>query len=431
MRFIADLHIHSHYSRATSKHMNIVELTKWSQMKGTNVLGTGDFTHPRWFEEIQKKLVEADDAPGLFRLKPEFESEIQKEVPESCRVPMRFMLTVEISTIYKKNDAVRKVHSCIFAPSFKAAAGLNKTLDAIGNIKSDGRPILGLDTKLLLQHALDNGCFFVPAHIWTPHFSVFGSMSGFDTLQECFEDLTPHIYAIETGLSSDPQMNWRIKELDGLAIISNSDAHSAAKLGREANVFNTDMSYDAIITALKDNDHDAFESTIEFYPEEGKYHLDGHRNCGVQWMPSETLKNSKLCSTCGKKVTVGVMHRVQDLADPERGEDYKPEKFRPYSSIIPLPEIIAEVEGVKTLSSKKVQTKHLDMLTKLGNEFHILLDASLSDIQDKAGVLMAEAIKRMREGTIHIDPGYDGEFGHIKIFEPDEKSKLANQESLF
>ncbi|MDP3725559.1 MAG: endonuclease Q family protein, partial [Nanoarchaeota archaeon] len=251
MRFIADFHIHSHYSRATSKEMNIVSLTKWSQMKGINVVGTGDFTHPRWFEELREKLEPAE--PGLYKLKKDYEDEIQKEVPPSCRSPMRFILSVEISTIYKKNDRVRKVHSLILAPSLEEAARVNAELQKIGNLKADGRPILGLDTKKLLQLVLDisEENFFFPAHIWTPHFSVFGSASGFDSLEECFEELTPRVTAIETGLSSDPAMNWRIGELDNLAIISNSDAHSAPKLGREANVFNTELGYKAITDAMR------------------------------------------------------------------------------------------------------------------------------------------------------------------------------------
>ena len=427
-----------------------MSLTKWSQLKGTNVVGTGDFTHPRWFEELQEKLEPSDTEPGLFRLKAKYEREmklVHGDVPERCRVPMRFMLTVEISTIYKKNGRVRKVHSCIFASSFEAVAALNTRLAAIGNIHSDGRPILGLDTRELLAITLDvssklrdksvGECFFVPAHIWTPHFSVFGSQSGFDTLQECFGELTPHIFAVETGLSSDPPMNWRIAELDNRAIISNSDAHSAGKLGREANIFDTEMSYPAIINALKTNDHRAFRGTIEFYPEEGKYHMDGHRACGVCWTPDETQRANGICLKCGRPVTVGVMHRVEKLADPKRGADFCAKQksrsgsgnIRPYHSIVPLPEMIAEVEGVGP-KSKRVQAKYMDMLTRLGNEFHILLDEPLDRIESEAGILMTHAIKRMREGTIFIEPGYDGEFGVVKIFKPGEKLELVHQGSL-
>ena len=426
MRFIADFHIHSHYSRATSKEMNIVSLTKWSQIKGINVVGTGDFTHPRWFEEIEEKLEETDG--GLYKLKKEYEDEIQKEVPSSCRVPMRFIPTVEISTIYKKNDKVRKVHSVIIASNLKNAAKISAELGKIGNIKADGRPILGLDTKKLLQIVLDvsENNFFIPAHIWTPHFSVFGSQSGFDTLEECFDELTPRIHAIETGLSSDPIMNWRIKELDNLAIVSNSDAHSAPKLGREANVFNTEMSYKAIIDAMTGKKKE-LEYTIEFYPEEGKYHLDGHRECGTRMTPKETQKNNFLCTKCGKKVTVGVGHRVEDLASFEEGR--RPEGARPFKSIVPLPEIISEIEG-RGVNTKTVQGVYMDLLPKLGNEFRILLDASLEEIEEAGGERLRDAIDRMRQGKIHIEGGYDGEFGTIEIWSDKERKKADPQTSL-
>ena len=426
MRFIADLHIHSHYSRATSKEMNIVSLTKWSQLKGTHVVGTGDFTHPKWFEELQEKLEPAE--PGLFRLKPQYEKDIQKEVPQSCRNPMRFMLTSEISTIYKKKDKVRKVHSLIYAPSFEVVAKINARLEKIGNIHSDGRPILGLDTKDLLKIALDASpeAMFVPAHAWTPHFSVFGSMSGFDSLEECFDELAPEIFAIETGLSSDPAMNWRLSALDRLTLISNSDAHSAGKLGREANVFNTDMSYYAIRDALKKNDLRAFEKTIEFFPEEGKYHFDGHRACGTRFTPEESKKHKLLCPVCGKQVTVGVLHRVDVLADEALGR--KPAIARPFVNIIPLPEILAEVEGTSP-ASKKVAGRYFDMLQKLGSEFAILLDLPLKEIEAASTADVAEAVGRVREGKIFIDPGFDGEYGHVSIWSDKERNSVieANQ----
>ncbi len=430
MKFIADFHIHSHYSRATSKDMNIVSLTRGAQIKGVNVVGTGDFTHPRWFEEIEEKLEPAEK--GLFRLKSKYENEIQEEVPESCKNPMRFMLTVEISTIYKKNDRVRKVHTIIVAPSFEVVRKINSQLQRVGNIHSDGRPILGLDTKLLMKIALEasDQCMVIPAHIWTPHFSVFGSESGFDTLSECFEELTPYIYAVETGLSSDPAMNWRIKELDSRTLISNSDAHSAQKLGREANVFNCEMSYDAIMSALKTNDMKALHGTIEFYPEEGKYHLDGHRMCGVRMSPKETKKNNFLCTKCGKRVTVGVMHRVEVLAEKDRDEGYTPKKTRPFYSIVPLPEIISEVEEVG-VSSKRVQGIFTGAIHKLGNEFYILLDAPLKDIEEATSSILAEAVNRMRRKKIFVEGGYDGEFGVVKIFDAKERKEFSGQVGLF
>ncbi len=430
MRFIADLHIHSHYSRATSPEMNIVALTKWSQLKGAGVVGTGDFTHPKYFAELEETLEPAE--PGLFKLKSAHEKEIQKEVPQSCRSAMRFMLTVEISTIYKKAERVRKVHSLIFVPSFAVAAKINEKLATIGNIAHDGRPILGLDTKDLFKIALDASpdIMFVPAHAWTPHFSVFGSMSGFDSLEACFDELTPEIFAIETGLSSDPAMNWQVEALDRIALISNSDAHSAPKLGREANVFNTELSYYAIRDALKTNDLKAFEKTIEFFPEEGKYHYDGHRAHDVSMTPEETKKRDGLCPVCGKRVTVGVLHRVDDLADHKLGR--KPNKARPFQSIIPLPEILAEVEGAGP-ASKKVHARWIDMLGKLGNEFHILLDVPIKEIEKASTATIAQAIERMREGKVKIEPGYDGEYGHVAIWDEGERTKtiMSDQASLF
>ncbi|OGJ44693.1 DNA helicase UvrD [Candidatus Peregrinibacteria bacterium RIFOXYA12_FULL_33_12] len=429
MSFKADFHIHSHYSRATSKEMNIISLAKWGQLKGLNVIGTGDFTHPKYFQEIQDTLEPAEE--GLFKLKKEFEKDLAKEIPASCKNEMRFMLSVEISSIYKKNDKVRKTHNLIIAPKLEYAAKIISKLNKIGNLKSDGRPILGLDAKKLLEIVLNvsEECMLIPAHIWTPHFSVFGSMSGFDSLEECFEDLTPYIYALETGLSSDPAMNWRWSKINNLTLISNSDAHSARKLGREANVFNTDLSYDAITKALRNNDLKAFEATIEFFPEEGKYHLDGHRNCQIRLSPKESIKNNYLCPKCCKKVTIGVMHRVEKLAD--KPKNFKPNQARPFYSIIPLPEIIAEVFK-STVKSKKVEQMYQNMLEKLGNEFKILLDARIDDIQKASNSMIAEGINRMRLGQIQIKAGYDGEFGTVNIFSDEEKnSTLGKQATLF
>ncbi|EKD92940.1 MAG: hypothetical protein ACD_28C00298G0001 [uncultured bacterium] len=428
MRFIADFHVHSHYSRATSKEMNVVSLTKWGQLKGIQVIGTGDFTHPRWFEEMQMKLEPAES--GLFRLKKDYEDEIATQIPQSCRNPMRFLLTVEISMIYKKNGRVRKMHAILMMPSFEAAGRMNAELQKIGNLKSDGRPILGLDAKKLLEILLrvaPDG-LFIPAHVWTPHFSVFGSQSGFDTLEEAFEELTPHIYALETGLSSDPAMNGRLSALDHLALLSNSDAHSAQKLGREANVFNTELSYDAIRKAICTNDKAAFESTIEFFPEEGKYHLDGHRDCKVRLAPEETKKLNLLCPKCGKKVTVGVLHRVNDLADRAVGQ--RPHGARPFRSIIPLPEIIGEVEQLG-VQSKKVNGIYHQLLENLGDEFSILLKVPLSDIEKVSSPLLAEALRRVREGKVHIAGGYDGEFGTIQIFEREERARFSGKQEIF
>ena len=319
MRFIADLHVHSHYSRATSKDMCPEGIWKWAQLKGIQVIATGDFTHAGWLKELDEKLEPSGN--GLFRLRKKFQS---NDVPDSCKADVSFILSAEISCIYSKNNRTRKVHSVILAPDFAAAERLNLALSKIGNLKSDGRPILGLDAKKLLQITLDASpeALLIPAHAWTPHFSVFGAASGFDSLEECYEELTPHIFAIETGLSSDPLMNWQLSALDGITLVSNSDAHSAAKIGREANILDTEVSYPAIIEAIKTGQ--GFVGTIEFFPEEGKYHYDGHRDCGVSMTPKETIQYDYLCPMCNKKVTIGVMHRVEKLADREHG--YRPEE---------------------------------------------------------------------------------------------------------
>ncbi|MDP3971087.1 MAG: endonuclease Q family protein [bacterium] len=392
--------------------MNIVNLVRWGQLKGINVIGTGDFTHPRWFEELKEKLEPSE--PGLYKLKSEFEEAIQAQVPQKCQQPMRFILSVEISCIYKKNDRVRKMHCLLFAPSFKVAEKINHELSKIGNIKSDGRPIIGLDAKKLFQLALNASpdCMFIPAHIWTPWFAVFGSKSGFDSLKEAFDELAPKITALETGLSSDPAMNWRVSNNDKYALVSNSDAHSPGKLGREANVFNTELSYFAIKNALEKNDLKTFESTIEFFPQEGKYHLDGHRACNLRMEPAETKKLNAVCPKCHKKLTIGTLHRISDIADRKPG--IKPKNSRPYKSIIPLPELISEIKNVG-VNSKTVQKYYHDTLNGLGNEFYILLKAPIAEITKCSGKELANTIDKMRKEDVYIDPGYDGEFGTIAV----------------
>ncbi len=422
MRFIADLHVHSHYSRATSKDMCPEGIWKWAQLKGIRVIGTGDFTHPGWLKELQHKLDPLGN--GLFELKKEFRT---GDVPVSCRTEVSFILSTEISCIYSKNGKTRKVHAIVLAPDFAGAARLNLALAGIGNLNADGRPILGLDAKELLRMTLkaSPGAMLIPAHAWTPHFSVFGAASGFDSLEECFEDLTPHIHAIETGLSSDPLMNWRLSALDGITLVSNSDAHSAAKIGREANILDTDISYPALMDAIRTRK--GFTGTIEFFPEEGKYHYDGHRDCGVSLAPQETVHYDYLCPVCGRKVTVGVMHRVEKLAD--RAHGFRPPDAPVFTSIIPLPEIIAE--GLKCgVNTKKVNALYFSLLEKLGNEFSILMDVPLDDIERAGTPLIREAVARMRKGQVHIAPGYDGEFGKIRIFEEVERRQFKGQLKL-
>jgi ATP-dependent DNA helicase UvrD/PcrA len=426
MSFIADLHIHSYLSRATSKQMNLENIYKWAQLKGVTVVGTGDFTHPKWFAEMQEKLEPAE--PGLFKLKDKYCTDIDKEIPGSCRAAVRFVLSVEISTIYKKGDKTRRVHSLILSPDFQAAGRLNAALQEIGNIKSDGRPIIGMDCKRLLQFALDSSAenFFIPAHIWTPHFAVLGSKSGFDSIEECFEDLTPHIFALETGLSSDPSMNWTLSNLDNFVLVSNSDAHSPSKLAREANIFTCGLSYFDMIKALKEKDKNGFKGTIEFHPEEGKYHYDGHRRCKVRMGPEETIANDGNCPECGKKVTVGVMHRVKLLSDRKNG--FKPDKAFNFESIVPLVEILSEINGVG-VNSKKVSRAYFDLLERFGNELNILRNFPLTELKQAGDHILAHAIDNMRKGKVSINPGYDGEYGTVKVLEPGKKQQ--NQLSLF
>ena len=423
MKYIADFHVHSKYSRATSPEMSPEGLWRWAQLKGIKVIGTGDFTHPQWIEELRKKLEPA--AEGLFSLKKKYRA---GPVPDSCKTDIFFILSAEISCIYRKNDKTRKVHCLLIAPAFEDALRINRRLSKIGNLSADGRPILGLDAKELLKIIIEEApdAMLIPAHIWTPHFSVFGAISGFDSLEECFDELASHIQALETGLSSDPAMNWRLSSLDKITLISNSDAHSPRKLGREANILETEISYASITSALKTGQ--GFAGTIEFYPEEGKYHADGHRVCGVCLSPEETIRYNYICPVCGRKVTIGVLHRVTKLAD--RKDGYRPEGAPPYRSIIPLDEIIAETMKMG-VNSKAVEKVYSKLLEDLGNEFGILLEAPVEDIELSGFPQVAGAISRMRENKIHIAPGYDGEFGKIKIFEELKRKEVKGQEPLF
>ena len=428
MKFIADLHVHSKYSRATAKNLDLENLYIAAQLKGITVVGTGDFTYPAWHEEISDKLIAAE--PGLFKLKDELARQCDTQVPSSCRSTVRFILVTEISNIYKKNEKTRKNHNLVFVPDLDIAKKFSAKLDKIGNIKSDGRPILGLDARDLLETLLETSeqAFLVPAHIWTPWFSMLGSKSGFDSIEECFDDLTSHIFAVETGLSSDPAMNWRVSSLDGLTLVSNSDAHSPLNLGREANVFDTELSYSAIKTALKTGNPDQFLGTYEFYPEEGKYHIDGHRTCKISFWPKNTLKQNGLCPQCGKALTLGVLYRVEELADRKEGQ--KPAKSHPYTSSIQLVDILSEVLRVGR-ASKKVKQTFQTALYKLGSEFNILHTLDIDAIEQAAIPLLGEAIARMRRKEINVIPGYDGEYGRVQIFKDQERETLLGQQSLF
>ncbi len=405
MKIIADLHIHSSYSRATSREMNLPELARWADMKGINLLGTGDFTHPAHFASIVK-LLEPNGA-GLFTLR-------------GSKNPVHFMLTAEVSNIFSQGGKTRKIHSLIFAPSIEAARKINAALGEMGNVESDGRPIFGFSAEELVKVVLDCSpeAMLVPAHAWTPWFSLFGSNSGFDTIEECFGDYARHIHAIETGLSSDPAMNWRLSALDNITLLSNSDAHSPSKLGREANVLNSCLDYQEITGIIRTKDAKKFLYTIEFFPEEGKYHSDGHRGCGVLFTPEETIKAGRKCPVCGKGLTVGVMSRVEELADRPAGA--VPAGAVPAVSMIPLQEIIAESFGAGA-GSVKVKKEYSRLVTEAGSEFHILLDMSEPDLVEAAGPRTAEAIMKVRRREVSITPGFDGEFGKIKIFGDVEK----------
>jgi DNA helicase II / ATP-dependent DNA helicase PcrA len=427
---LVDLHIHSHYSRATSRDLTIEGLYRWGKLKGIQVMGTGDFTHPAWFAELRDKLVPAED--GLMQLRAELAEPIDAELPASVReTVIRFVPTVEIATIYSRGGKVRKLHQLIVMPDFAAVSEMNGRLERIGNLKADGRPILGLDSKELLKMVLevDRRGLYIPAHIWTPWFAVFGSKSGFDTLEEAYEELAPEIRAIETGLSSDPSMNWRIKNLDGRAVISNSDAHSPQKLGREATVVRSELSYEAILGAFRTND-ERLVGTIEFFPEEGKYHYDGHRVCGVRFTPAETRAHKGICPKCGKPLVVGVDYRVLELAESDRPEGYAPSGHKQVEYIIPLAEILAELRGTKTVTGWAVQDEYHRLVAALGSEFAILRTVPVAAIREKSKLLGA-AIERLRAGNVHREPGYDGVFGVIRVFEnAAERHEVSDQLSL-
>lgn len=422
MKVITDLHIHSKYARACSRDLVPENLGVWADKKGINVLGTGDFTHPHWLGELKAALAESE--PGLYKLK-------------SGMAEARFMLTAELASIYKQGDKVRRVHNLVFAPNFVAAEKFIKLLENRGvNLKSDGRPIMGVPCEELLKicKEADGEIELVPAHAWTPHFGVFGSLSGFNSLEEAFGSMTKHIFAIETGLSSNPEMNWQVEALDNITLISNSDAHSLRKLGREANVFQMaqkDLSYAEIIRVIRERNPKEFLHTIEFFPEEGKYHFDGHADCNFSCPPEETKRLGGICPLCGKKLLRGVMHRVDDLSGRNYG--FKPPQAIPYKSIIPLEEIIADAFGVGA-ASKKVLAQYETMVSQ-DSEFELLLNTdreTLIKLSDSE--VIAESIMRVRNGQVHMVPGYDGIFGKIQVYSSAEREKMSlkpKQRSLF
>jgi len=412
--YYADFHIHSHYSRATSPACTPEGLYHWAQLKGVGVCGTGDCTHPGWFAELSEKLCE--DAPGLYALKPGLREAAGREVPEACRAPVRFVVTGEISSIYKRGGACRKVHSVVLFPSLEAAAKVNARLSQIGNILSDGRPILGLDPRDLLELVLeaDPRAALIPAHIWTPWFSMLGAKSGFDSLEECFGELTRHIFAVETGLSSDVPMNRRIRCLDSVALVSNSDLHSPANLGRNANRFFGEPSFDAMMNGLRAKDPAVCGGTVDLFPEEGKYHLDGHRACRVRLSPEASMARDNLCPACGKALTIGVLHRVVELerAQGAAGGGRPGADDLPFHYIIPLPELLAQQLGVAP-TAKKVLAAYGRLLSEAGPELPLLLEAEPRSLAARGAI--GEAVLKVREGRVLREGGYDGEYGSIRV----------------
>ncbi|MGA2666524.1 MAG: endonuclease Q family protein [Patescibacteria group bacterium] len=417
MRIIADFHIHSKYSRATSRDMDIDHIATYAKYKGIDLVGTGDFTHPFWFSNLKEKLME--DGSGILKLK------------NSRAEDPKFILTAEISNMYNQGSKGRRVHTVLVAPNFTTVAKIIDRLTNLGKLYSDGRPILGISAKDLAKIILEINpqCLIIPAHAWTPWFSIFGSNSGFDSIKECYEELSNNIYSIETGLSSDPEMNWRLSALDKITLISNSDAHSPANLGREANVFELDknnFTYNEIANIIKTKDPKRFLNTIEFYPEEGKYHFDGHRNCNLVANPFETKYPDNICPKCGRKLTIGVLNRVEELADRPVG--FQSNNFPGSVHLVPLLEIIAEALKV-TPSSQKVQQEYLKIINTLGSEFKILLDLGEGELKNNLPPQIAAGIMNARIGQVETEPGYDGVYGKVKVLS--KNTGAPSQESLF
>lgn len=401
MEFVADFHIHSKYSRATSGEMNIESLARWAKIKGVSLLGTGDFTHYLWLNELKEKLKPRNN--GLF----EYEG-------------VNFILTAEVANNFYRDGVSKRIHNIIFAPSFETVDKINKALEPSGSLVSDGRPMLSLDAKELVKIILkvDQDCLIVPAHAWTPWFSIFGSVGGFDSVEECFEEESKNIFCLETGLSSDPAMNWRLSKLDQYCLISNSDSHSPSRIGREANIFDCKLDYKEIIGVIKSKDNKRFLSTVEFFPEEGKYHYDGHRNCQVRFSPEETKKNNSLCPKCGRRLTVGVMNRIDKLADREIG--FKPSEAVPFKNMIPLDQIIADIKQ-KAVNTVGVGREYQATIQRLGSEFDILFKIPDEELLKKLPPAIARGIINVRQGKVNILPGYDGEYGKIQIINQEDK----------
>lgn len=406
--FVADFHIHSRYSRACSKDLSIKELAKWAKIKGIGLLGTGDFTHALWLQELKDTL--QPTGKGLFSYDG-----------------ATFILTAEVNTLFYKRGKAHQIHHVLIAPSFEAVDRIDQELSAFGSLDFDGRPMLQMEAWRLVEIVLgiEPRCLVIPAHAWTPHFALFGSNSGFDSVEECFEHQSKNIFVLETGLSSDPAMNWRLSALDRYALISNSDSHSARRIGREANVFNCELNYDEIVTALKTKDRSKFLYTVEFFPQEGKYHYDGHRKCGIRLSPQESRKQNFRCPVCSRQVTVGVLNRIDKLADRPEGET--PPNAIPFKHAVPMEELISEALGVG-VGTQTVDREYFSLIDKFGTEFTILLGTPEEALRRSAPAKVAEAIMRMRRGQVVIEPGYDGEYGKVRVFGEAESIPSGEQQ---
>ncbi|MDD5538904.1 MAG: endonuclease Q family protein [Candidatus Omnitrophica bacterium] len=409
MEFVADFHVHSKYSRATSRDMDVEHIAQWAKLKGISLMGTGDFTHHLWLEELRTKLEPTGKGLSVYQ-------------------GVHFVLSAEVSSIYSKGGRTYRIHNVILAPSFKSVDAINRVLSGIGNLSSDGRPILGLDAEELARIVFDTdeNCILIPGHIWTPWFSLFGSMSGFNRIEDCFGKQTPKIFALETGLSSDPAMNWRLSALDRFSLVSNSDSHSPQKIGREANVFDCEMDYQEIRQALRTKDKKKFLYTVEFFPEEGKYHYDGHRLCGIRFSPEESHKSANRCPKCGKPLTIGVMNRVVQLAD--RKDGFVPDNAIPFKSLVPLDEIIADAKQVGK-GSMAVEKEYRGMIQRFGTEFNILTKVPQEELDRGAHPRIAEGIARVRAGRVKVEPGYDGEYGKVSVFGDEGPARKSEEQT--
>jgi DNA helicase II / ATP-dependent DNA helicase PcrA len=410
MSFYADLHVHSRYARATSRNADLVELACWGRRKGITVLGTGDFTHPAWFEELREGLVPAE--PGLFRLTDELDRAVAERLPPSCQGPLRFLLEVEVSTAFHRDGRARRMHHLLYVPELATAAALNDRLGRHGNLAEDGRPTLAMDAAELLEATLGSGdgAYLVPAHVWTPWVGVLSATAGFDSIEACYGELTRHIFAVETGLSADPPMHWRVSALDRFRPVSYSDAHAPSRLGREATELDTELDYHAIRRALETGE--GFRGTVELFPEAGRYHLSGHRKCGVRLEPAEARRARLRCPVCGRRLTMGVLQRVEDLADRPAGA--RPAGAAGCRSLLALDEVVAEVAGVGR-TSKTVRRTVDAMLERLGPELPILERLPLDEVEEAGFPEVAEAIGKVRRGQVERIPGADGEYGSIRL----------------